>query len=124
MIGAPSRLTKDPNVTTNLRSHARHHRGVEHPQRTASKTSVMIVSSAMPPPAALGCCAPDLGSPYIASIVRRMFTCVMPLPSAYEPGLICAPAKIVTMRFPISRKSWLFLGEYLGFGPISGLVSP
>jgi len=47
-----------------------------------SKTSVTIVSSLMPAPAALGCWAPDLGNPYIASIVRRMLTCIMPLPSA------------------------------------------
>jgi hypothetical protein len=39
---------------------------------TVSKTSVMIFSSPMPPPAALGCCAPDLGKPYIASIVRSI----------------------------------------------------
>src|ERR1700722_8021274 len=49
--------------------------------RATLKMSVMIVSSDMPTPAALGCCAPDFGSPYIASIVRRMLTWVMPLPS-------------------------------------------
>jgi hypothetical protein len=52
-----------------------------------SKTSVTIVSSSIPAPAALDCCAPDFGKPYIASIVRRMLTCVMPFPSAYASGL-------------------------------------
>src|SRR5258708_5905297 len=49
--------------------------------RATLKMSVMIVSSDMPAPAALGCCAPDFGSLYIASIVRRMLTWVRPLPS-------------------------------------------
>src|SRR5262249_55091766 len=69
-----------------------------------TKISVTIVSSEIPAPTALGCCAPDFGSPYIASIVRRMLTCVMPLPSGYTPGLTRAPAKIVTVRFRRSSK--------------------
>src|SRR3982074_1681880 len=82
-----------------------------HHLSTGSKISVTIVLSPMPAPAALGCCAPDFGRPYIASIVRRMLTCVMPLPSGYasglRPGLICAPAKMVAIRFWISSRSWL-----------------
>jgi hypothetical protein len=35
------------------------------------RSSVTIVSSAMPAPAAFGCCAPDFGSPCIASMVRK-----------------------------------------------------
>jgi hypothetical protein len=31
---------------------------------------------------ALGCCAPDLGNPYIASIERRILTLVMPAGAA------------------------------------------
>src|SRR6266567_946620 len=95
-----------------------------------SNTSVMIVSSSMPAPAALGCCAPDFGNPYIASIVRRILTWVRPLPSAYasglRPGLTWAPAKMVTIRFCRSSRCWRCssVGGYAEPGLTDGLVRP
>jgi nicotinamidase-related amidase len=49
---------------------------------TGANRLAAVASSLMPARSALGCCAPDLGNPYIASIVRRMLTWVMPLGSA------------------------------------------
>jgi hypothetical protein len=49
---------------------------------TGKNRSAAVPSSRMPARSALGCSAPDLGNPHIASIVRRTSTWVMPAGAA------------------------------------------